>query len=36
MLIGSGGTLEIAVREGSAAERLRAGVGEFIQARPLP
>jgi hypothetical protein len=36
MLIGSSGTLEIAVREGSAAERLRAGVGEFIQVRPLP
>ncbi len=33
-LISSGGTLEIAVREGSASERLRAGPGELIHAWP--
>ena len=30
-LIGSAGTLEISVREGSAAERYRAGTGTPIQ-----
>jgi hypothetical protein len=34
-LISSLSTLEIALREGSAAARLRAAVGEPIQARPL-